>query len=201
MRYPPRVPPLRRPGSPAPLVALALLLPACERTLGEVELNWTVVDAAGRDVFPVGPFDDLCSFTGRTAADGERRPYRLGVRLRLCEPDCPQDCAAEPACQAATLDFTCNAARGYDTVPAREEPYDLAVELVADFGGGCACALGPACALVPGPRTRAIEPGLVTDLQVYLLVLTGLDLATDTAEAGRTVMDLVGCCDLDPSCA
>ncbi len=194
-----------RAGSPAlpaaRLAALsAVLALACDRTEGEVELNWTVVDAGGRDVFPVGPFDDLCSFIGRTAADGERRPYSLNVRLSLCEPGCAQGCG-DAACVVEALDFSCNAARGFDTVPAREEPYELRVDLVADLGGACACALGPACALVPGPRTRAIEPGLVTDLQVYLLVLTGLDLGVDTSEMGRTVMDLVGCCDLDPTCS
>lgn len=196
--------PLRpgRAGSPtlAPLL-LAALAAACERSHGEVELNWTVVDAGGRDVFPVGPFDDLCSFIGRTAEDGARRPYSLNVRLSLCEPGCATDCASDPSCLVEALDFSCNAARGFDTVPAREASYEMVVDLVADFGGACACALGPSCALVPGPRLRAIEPGLVTDLQVYLLVLTGLDLGVDTSAMGRTVMDLVGCCDLDPTCS
>lgn len=191
-----------RAGSPAlPAALLAALAAACERAHGEVELNWTVVNVGGRDVFPAGPFDDLCQFIGRTAEGGERRPYSLNVRLSLCEPGCADDCAADPACVVEALDFPCNAARGFDTVPAREAPYTLAVDLVADLGGACACALGPACALVPGPRMRAIEPGLVTDLQVYLLVLTGLDLGIDTAEMGRTVMDLDACCELDPACS
>lgn len=183
------------------LVTAALAL-GCEHTAGEVELNWSVVDAAGRSMFPSGDFGDLCAFTGRTTVDGPRRPYSLRAQLRLCEPDCPQDCAEEASCQVETLRYRCNAARGFSTVPAREEPYTFEVAMIADFGGGCVCELGPSCALTPGPRTRSIEPGLVTDLQVYLFVMTGIDIVAQIPpEDRRTVMDLDGCCELDPTCS
>jgi hypothetical protein len=184
---------------PSAALVFGLLLTACDGSRGQVELNWSVVDAAGRQGFPEGDLADLCSFTGRTAEGGERRPYSLHVRLRLCEPDCPGDCADTPECQVETLDYRCESARGFSTVPARDEEYDFEVDLTADFGGECACELGPACALVPGPRTRAIEPGLVTDLQVYLLVLARLDLGAKLPDL--VVMDLDGCCDPGPNCS
>lgn len=199
----PRAAPPPRIDRRAALGLACLLLPAaCDGSSGEVELNWTVVDAAGSAVFPAGDFDDLCEFIGRTAPDGERRPYSLRAQLRLCEPDCPGSCAAEPDCQAQTLRYRCNAARGFSTVPARDEPYSFEVAMVADFGGGCVCELQPACALAPGPRARTVEPGLVTDLQVYLFVLTGLDLRMEPlTEQRRTIMDLDQCCALDPTCS
>lgn len=187
---------------PAAALVFGLLLAACDGSRGEVEINWSVVDAAGRQGFPEGDLDDLCNFVGRTDEAGERRPYSLNVRLRLCEPDCPGECVSTPECQVETLDYRCTAARGYSTVPARPEEYDFEVDLTAQFsdaGGECACKLGPACALVPGPRTRAVEPGLVTDLQVYLLVLTRLDLGTRPPDP--VVMDLDGCCDPGPNCS
>jgi hypothetical protein len=192
---------------PAALV-FGLLLTACNGSRGQVEINWSVVDAAGRQGFPEGDLDDLCRFTGRTAEGGERRPYSLHVRLRLCEPDCPGECVSTPECQVETIDYRCESARGFSTVPARDEEYDFEVDLMAQFasrpsgseaGGECACELGPSCALVPGPRTRAIEPGLVTDLQVYLLVLTRLDLGSKPPDP--VVMDLDGCCDPGPNCS
>ncbi|PCC74539.1 hypothetical protein SAMN02745121_06904 [Nannocystis exedens] len=202
--------PLRRRPSPAAGAILALsAATACVRDKGEVELNWTVVDAAGRSIFPAGElgdvcnldadkFDDLCGFIGSTTPDGPRRPYRLRTQLRLCEPDCPQACTADESCQIDVRTYGCKAARGFSIVDARaDEPYDFEVALVAEFeDDGCVCELGPACALTPGPRTRTVEPGLLTDLQVYLFVLTGLDAcAQEPSEQGRTVMDLQGCCD------
>ncbi|HEY8379535.1 MAG TPA: hypothetical protein VIK91_23745, partial [Nannocystis sp.] len=181
----------RRGGDRLLALALALAaLPACDGSSGQVELNWTVVDAAGRAVFPSGELSHLCDFTGRTVPEGERRPYSLQAQLRLCEPDCPGSCAAEPSCRVETLRYPCTSARGFSTVPARDDPYSFEVALVADLGDGCVCELAPACALVPGPRTRRVEPGLVTDLQVYLFVLTGLDLAKESLDdEGRTIMD------------
>lgn len=201
----------RRPRSAAGATfALAATL-ACVRDQGEVELNWIVVDAAGRSIFPAGElkkiegcnadadrFDDLCGFIGRTTPDGPRRRYSLHAQMRLCEPDCAQACSEDESCQIDTLQYGCAAARGFSIVAAREdEPYDFQVGVVAQFEDDkCVCELGPACALAPGPRTRKVEPGLLTDLQVYQFVLTGLDACVQpTPEQGRTVMDLVGCCD------
>lgn len=190
----------RRPAlAPARAAALALAVTAaCDRTHGEVELNWTVVDAAGSAVFPAGALDDLCRFTGRTTEAGERVDYGLRVELRLCEPGCAAGCG-DPSCQAARLPFACDAARGFDTVEVGE--YDFTVALVADLPAGtCDCELTSACALVPGPRTRAVEPGLVTDLQVYLFVLAGFRVG-DPHDHSRPVLDLDGCCVPDPACS
>lgn len=177
--------------------ALALACaPACDRTHGEVELNWTVVDSAGSAVFPAGALDDLCRFTGRTTEGGPLVDYGLRVELRLCEPDCPGGCS-DPACRAADLTYACDAARGFNTVEAGD--YDFTVALVADLPDACDCELTDACALVPGPRARAVEPGLVTDLQVYLFVLTGLRLGTN--DHGRPLLHLDGCCVPDPGCS
>jgi hypothetical protein len=185
------------------ILGMALLL-ACEHTQGEVEMNWTIVDRAGAQVFPSGELSDLCAFTGLLAdGDTEPTPYSLSVRLRLCDPGCPAGCD-DPTCLAtdAPIDYACSAARGFSTVPARSDPpYDIHVELLATAkDASCGCIVAPPCALVPGPRTRAVEAGLVTDLQVYLMVL-GLDDIDAATTGGRTRLDLVECCTPDPSCA
>ncbi|MFY0532696.1 hypothetical protein [Nannocystis pusilla] len=95
---------LRRRPSPAAGAILALATAAaCVRDKGEVELNWTVVDAAGRSIFPAGELDDicggnvggdkfgdLCGFIGRTTADGPRRPYRLRAQLACASRIAPR---------------------------------------------------------------------------------------------------------------
>lgn len=192
------------PHAPAGAVCAALLslaAAACERTRGEVEVNWTIVDRAGGQVFPSGRLGDTCEFTGVLPDGGDARRYALEVQLRLCEPGCAGGCD-DPACQLDRLQYDCSAARGFSVVEARpDDPYDFHVDLVAvPEDGGCGCTLTPPCALVPGPRSRTVEPGLVTDLQVYLLVL-GLDNIAAAGEAGRTRLDLAACCTPDPTCA
>jgi hypothetical protein len=187
------------------LQALAFgLLSACEHTKGQVEINWTIVDRAGTQVFPSGEISDLCEFTGLLAEDDAAvTPYALSVRLRLCDPGCPAGCD-DPSCLAidAPIDYACDDARGFTEVPARTSPpYDFHVELLATADDAdCGCTVTPPCALIPGPRTRAVEAGLVTDLQVYLLVL-GLDNIATATTGGRTRLDLAACCTPDPSCA
>lgn len=190
--------------TPMRAAVVGLLFAACEHTQGEVEINWTIVDRAGAQVFPSGELTDLCAFTGLlTDGDTKTTPYDLSVRLRLCDPGCPAGCD-DPSCLAveAPIDYPCNAARGFSSVPARADPpYDFHVELVATADDAtCGCIVSPPCALVPGPRTRAVEAGLVTDLQVYLLVL-GLDDVAAATTGGRTRLDLTTCCTPDPSCA
>lgn len=177
------------------------LAAACVHDRGEIELNWTIVDLAGDQVFPFGFLGDTCGFSGKLAeADAAARDYALQVRLRLCDPACAAGCD-DPTCQVDVLRFDCSAARGFATVPSSEEPYDIRVDLVASpDDGACGCSLTPPCALVPGPRRRAVEPGLVTDLQVYLLVL-GLEAIADSYKDGRAQLDLSTCCTPDPTCA
>ena len=183
------------------LAAVSGLALACVHDRGEIELNWTIVDLAGDQVFPFGFLGDTCDFSGKLAeADAAARGYALQVRLRLCDPACAAGCD-DPTCQVDVLRFDCSAARGFATVPASEEPYDIRVDLVATpDDGACGCSLTPPCALVPGPRRRAVEAGLVTDLQVYLLVL-GLEAIADSYADGRARLDLDACCTPDPSCA
>lgn len=192
-----------RPGR-ALLLLLAVLAPAgpaaCDREHGQIELNWSIVDRAGTQVAPFGVLDDTCNFSGTLPGDAEPSTYDLQLRLRLCDPDCPAGCD-DPACQVETRRYDCSAARGFSTVDASSAPYEVRVDLVATpRDGACACALTPPCALVPGPRRRTVEAGLVTDLQVYLLVL-GLDNIRDSREDGRPRLDLDACCDPDPTCA
>lgn len=185
-----------------PAAAALCLLAACEHTRGEIEINWTIVDRAGTQVFPSGELADLCEFTGLLAdGDATPTPYALAVQMRLCEPDCLAGCD-DPSCQLERITYACDAARGFSSVDARTDiPYDFHVDLVANpDSGACGCTLTPPCALVPGPRTRTVEPGLVTDLQVYLLVL-GLDDIAAASTSGRTRLDLATCCTPDPNCA
>lgn len=198
---PPRPPPRRGGLVGAIALALAAFGGACDRDHGEVELNWTLVDRAGTQIAPFGALGDTCDFTGKfTASDAKPSTYDLELRLRLCDPECAAGCD-DPAC-VQDLRYDCSAARGFSTVPARtDQPYDITVDLVAQpHSGACGCALTPPCALVPGPRRRTVEAGLVTDLQVYLLVL-GIDNIRDSLEAGRPRLDLDTCCTPDPSCA
>lgn len=179
----------------------ALAAGGCERDRGEVEVNWTIVDRSGSQVFPSGRLGDTCKFTGTLPGADAAARYALAVQVRLCEPGCSGGCD-DPACQLDRLDFDCSAARGFAEVEASATiPYDFHVDLVAaPEDGSCACTVIPPCALVPGPRSRTVQPGLVTDLQVFLLVL-GLDDIAAAAEAGRTRLDLAECCTPDPTCA
>ena len=187
------------------------MLAACQQDRGEVEIDWTLVDRAGAQIFPSGALEDTCAFVGRLPGSGEDLvDYEVLVEINLCEPGCEPGCT-DPACIHTRLTFDCTAARGYATVEARSEPYDFDIHLVAaPADGSCACDLQPPCALIPGPRRRTVEPGLITDLQVYLMVL-GLD-DIDAAEAdGRVRLDLApdptvvttaeACCVPDAACA
>lgn len=210
---PPAAPPGPRLAFPRPGLALALFTltspAACQGDRGEVEIDWTLVDRAGTQVFPSGAVDDTCSFFGLVPGSGDERvDYALHVEVRLCEPDCEAGCG-DPGCLHTRLAFDCTAARGYATVEARpDDPYQFDVHLVATpADGACACDLQSPCAVVPGPRRRTVEPGLITDLQVFLMVL-GVDAVGAAKDAaGRVVLDLVpatgdeaACCVPDPSC-
>lgn len=193
------------------LGVMAAALSACQQDRGEVEIDWTLVDRAGAQVFPSGALDDTCSFVGRLPGSGDETvDYSVRVEVHLCEPGCEPGCS-DPACVHTTLSFDCTTARGYATVEARPEPYDFDVHLVAaPADGACPCDLRSPCALIPGPRRRTVEPGLVTDLAVFLMVL-GLDDVDAAQQGGRTRLDLApaaadagdaaACCVPDPACA
>ena len=178
-----------------------LLCAACVHDEGEVELNWTIVDRAGTTVFPSGLLSDTCDFLGLLPGADQPVAYDLQLQVRLCEPGCAAGCD-DPSCQVDRLRFKCRSARGFRTVQARPEaPYDFHVDMIASpDSGACGCTLKPPCALGPGPRNRTVEPGLVTDLQVYLFVL-GLDDIRASTDKDRTRLDLASCCTPDPTCA
>lgn len=183
--------------------AAALLTAACTDNEGEVEIDWTLVDRAGAQVFPSGALDDTCDFVGLMPGKGDVPvDYSVNVELHLCEPGCEPGCN-DPACILTILDYDCTAARGYSTVATG--PYDFDVHLIATpTDGSCACDIQPPCALVPGPRRRTVEPGLVTDLAVYLMVL-GFDNVGASQENGRARLDLApadsaACCVPVPNC-
>ncbi len=185
----------------AAFAAVIAVATACVHDEGEVEINWTIVDRAGTTVFPSGQLGDTCKLTGLFPSSEAPVPYGLQLQVRLCEPGCAAGCG-DPSCQIDVLRFDCSAARGFATVKARPEaPYDFHVDLLASpDSGACGCTVSPPCVLGPGPRSRVVEPGLVTDLQVYLFVL-GLETIGASAENGRTRLDLATCCTPDPTCA
>lgn len=182
----------------APLAALTLgaAAAACSPTDGYIELAWAFVDRQGEPIFPNGELKESCSFRGPVAPEGEARTIDLRVELRLCDPECAGGCD-DPACLVTEpLRFACLDYRGHATVPASEGPYLFETRVIAEIDGDaeCACAISSACVQVPGPRQRMVRPGLVTDLQVYQLIL---DIADPTA----TNLDLSPCCDLPDTCA
>lgn len=179
--------------------ALAASAPlACAPTEGYVEIAWSFIDQGGSTLYPDGVLADSCDFTAAFAAESASdtlRPAKLRVELEICDPACDGDCE-DPACMVVEpTQFACNTARGALTIPATGGDYRFTTRIVAELDGDpdCACVLSTDCALVPGPRDRAVRPGLVTDLQNYQFVL---DVTDDPS-----ILDLTPCCALPDSCA
>lgn len=190
---PPQTRRRRRPGA---ALACAVLLglpavPACTDSRGIVQIAWAFVDRSGATVFPAGDLGDTCSFRG--ALDGRDRDYDLQIAVRVCDPTCAGGCDDDACLIVDPLLYSCLSARGSSEVPSSESPYQFQVDVIAEFDETCACVVQAPCAEVPGPRLRMVRPGLITDLQVYQLVL-------DMQDVGG-VFDLDGCCELPPGCA
>jgi hypothetical protein len=176
-------------------LAAGLLAPAgCSVDTGVVELAWAFVDRDGQQIFPGGLFDpaqdDACDLPGRRG--GARVSYDLDIELEICDPRCGSGCD-DPACHVVPpLSFDCATSRGSDPdVPSAEMPYRFTFRAVVSLDGEDACRdPDPTCVAVPGPRERTVRPGLVTDLQVYQVVLDfDLDGPPDTEGA----LDLEAC--------
>ena len=180
------------------LLSASSQLPACSADTSIVELDWAFVDHDGEPIFPGGSIiqnRDTCSLEGRDVTG--TKDYALNVHLVIEDVACleEQETAAEPdpsLCEVARETFDCDRARGAITgVPISDEPYLMRVEVWADPAGAEdeAFEVDTSCIAVPGPRTRKVEGGRITDLAVYQLVAHAIEL--DDAASGQ--LDLPAC--------
>lgn len=177
-------------------IAVASVLvtaPGCSVDTGVVEWAWAFVDQDGDPIFPSGVFDlgrtSSCALPGRAASGSVR--YDLGAELVICDPECIGGCE-DPDCQVvAPLGFNCERSRGSNpSVPSSDAPYQITISPVVTLPDGDECRDLDACITAPGPRERVVHAGLVTDLQVFQLVV-GMDQGGPTSGSGS--LDLEGC--------
>jgi hypothetical protein len=155
------------------LWSLVVTTGACTEDTGVVEINWAVVDRDGDAIFPAGQFMasgdtcDLPAIRGDTRLD-----YDLEVELVICDPECAAGCDAEECQVVAPTRHPCTVARATDRdVPASEEPYLFELRAVIDAPDGECIDHVPPCIATPGPRERPVHRGLVTDLQVFQIIV------------------------------
>jgi len=161
---------------------------SCGANTAIVELDWAFIDRDGEPIFPGGAIllnRDTCALTGQD--QNGARTYALNVALVIEDLACAEadeveaetGGAADPAnCEIARELFDCDRARGAITgVPVVDEPYLMRVEVWADPQGADepAFEVDTDCIAVPGPRTRRVEGGRITDLAVYQLVANGIE--------------------------
>lgn len=175
----------------APLVlAAATGMGGCADDTGVVELAWVFVDRDGDAIYPGGVFTadderDSCELPGVAADRGVA--YDLRVELEICDPGCAAGCEAEECLVVPHHVFPCTTARGNDPdVPASDEPYRFTVRAVLDAPTFTSPCRDPACLAVPASRERVVTAGLVTDLQVYQVVV-------DVDRQGDASLDLEAC--------
>jgi len=175
----------------ASLVVVALV-GACGGDTGTVELAWVIVDRDGDPIYPGGVFTadderDSCELSGVAAE--QAIPYDLRVELEICDPGCEAGCDADECLVVPRHVFPCTTARGNDPdVPASDQPYLFTVRAVLDAPVFTSDCRDPAssCLAVPAPRERVVTAGLVTDLQVYQIVV-------DVDRQGDASLDLEAC--------
>jgi hypothetical protein len=175
------------------LAASSLASAACSVDTGVVEVAWAFVDRDGEQIFPGGLFDpaenDACDLPARIG--DARRTYDLDVQLEICDPACEAGCGDASCLVLPPLAFDCQTSRGSDPdVPSSDDPYRFTFRALVAIDGGEVCRPDPTCVAVPGPRERVVRPGLVTDLQVYQIVV---DFDLDGATDGRGALDLEAC--------
>lgn len=172
------------------LAALLCTLPASACTpedTGVVELNWAVVDRDGEAIFPAGQFmasGDTCDLPATRGGESVR--YDLQIELEICDQSCAGGCSDPDCLVVPTSRNSCTVARVTDRdVPASSEPYLFTMRAVIALPGSSCVDWVPPCIGLPGPRERTVHRGLVTDLQVFQVVLNadidahdGLDLET-----------------------
>ena len=179
--------------APSCLLLAAALGSGCGDLDGAVELAWVIVDRDGDAIFPGGVFSldderDSCELRGVV---GDRSvSYDLRVELEVCDPSCEAGCDSEQCQVLPRHEFACNEARGsLPTVPdSGGEPYLFTVRAVVSVPSlQLECREpSPSCVAVPAPRERRVEPGLVTDLQVY-------QIAIDVDRDSNEPLDLEAC--------
>lgn len=153
------------------------------------------VDRDGDPIFPAGQFvarnRDSCDLPGRIGT--ENVEYDLEVELEICDSTCAAGCTGDGCNVVPPLRFSCNTARGSDPdVPSSDVPYRFTVHTVVTLDDrDIVCRdPDPTCIAVPGPRERKIQAGLVTDLQVYQIVV---DVDQDAPRSGEGSLDLEAC--------
>jgi hypothetical protein len=167
----------------------SIALSGCGEDIGGVELSWAFHDRDLGTVFPRGDHRDSCRFVGR---EGESpRTYDLNVRLTVQGPcvegEAPEDCEI-----VARESFGCTRYRGYlPDVPTAAEPYLMTVDVLVNPAGAPPFAALPTCVAVPGPRTRTVRAGHVTDLAVYQLIVDATRFGQGEDLDGR--LDLEAC--------
>jgi len=184
------------------MIALFALV-ACNHQEGIVEINWAFVDQDGDKIIPSRDAENSCGFAGNLAGKAEN--YQMQVELRVCEPGCEGGCE-NPACYAVDpFRFDCHALRASSKLPASFDGYEFQVAVIAvpdnNAQEQCECELRSPCIERPGPRIRTIEAGLITDLQVYQLVLALPTVEPIISADERIVFDVQECCQLPSSCA
>jgi len=153
---------------------LPWLASACSlQDTGVVELNWVVKDRDGDAIFPAGQFmasGDTCNLTATSG--GARVSYDLRVQLEICDTTCAGGCADEDCHVIPTETYPCTVARASERdVPASSDPYLFTVRAIVAGPGEDCVAPEPTCIATPGPRERRVQRGLVTDLQVFEIVI------------------------------
>lgn len=183
---------------------LGALATGCTPTEGYVEIAWALIDQGGTALYPDGALTNTCDFVGLVDSgdggvdmpgDPVETPATLRFELLVCDPECAGGCD-DPECQVIDpRSFACNTARGSVTVPSSGLDYRFEPRVIAELAGdpACTCTLSTECVQLPGPRDRKVEGGLVTDLQVYQIVLDLDDPTTAT-------LDLRTCCELPENC-
>jgi hypothetical protein len=177
----------------AAAIFAATLLPACGDGTGVVEMSWVFVDRDGDPIFPAGALSvgarrDSCDFAGTRS--GGTVAIDLRLQLEICDPTCAAGCDDASCRIVDPLRFPCDASRASDpNIPASEDPYRFTVRAVIESASADIECVDPdpSCMAVPGPRDRSVADGLVTDLQVYQIVVD-----INQAE-GAQALDLEAC--------
>lgn len=178
------------------LAAASLLVASgCSVDTGVVEWAWSFVDQDGDAIFPTGVFDlgrnSSCALPGRMGTRQVR--YDLGAELIICDPECPSGCG-DPDCQViAPLGFDCERYRGSNaSVPSSDAPYQFTISPVITLSDGGECRELGGCITAPGARERVVHPGLVTDLQVFQM-LVAMDQSGPRSSTGSLDLEACGC--------
>jgi hypothetical protein len=151
------------------------------------------VDREGDSIFPNSPFtigrEDSCDLPGQIGS--ESVTFNVNIQLEICEAECPDSCDSQACRVIDPIRFSCQRSRGTDRdVPASTTPYRFEVRAIVSIPSRDVTCTDPAadCIAVPGPRERLVRAGLVTDLQVYQVVLDmqqgARDGALDLEECG-----------------